>query len=130
MQPARRVHDDNVEAKIARFAERAFRALDGIQLRRRIEHAQRGLLANDVQLLNCGWTFHVGRDEERMPALLGEPLAQLSCRGRLSRTLQPEQQYDARPFARRPQASLGVAEERDHLVANDLDDLLRRRETA
>ena len=32
------------------------------------------------------------------------------------------------PLRRRLQAALGVAEERQHLVADDLDDLLRRRQ--
>ena len=42
----------------------------------------------------------------------------------------PEQQDDARPLARRLEPAFGVAEERHHLVADDLDDLLRRRQAA
>ena len=63
-----------------------------------------------------------------MASLLGQPLPQLARRRRLAGALQPEQQDDARPLGRRLQAPLGIAEERHHLVADDLDDLLRGRE--
>ena len=65
-----------------------------------------------------------------MAALLGQPLRQLAGRRRLAGALQTEQQDDARTLARRLEAAFGVAEERDHLVADDLDDLLRRRQAA
>ena len=65
-----------------------------------------------------------------MASLLRQPLRQLAGRRRLARALQPEQQDDARPLARRLEAAFGVAEERQHLVADDLDDLLRRRQAA
>src|SRR5207244_5029257 len=51
-------------------------------------------------------------------------------RCRLARTLQSEQQDDARPLRRWLETAFRVAEERHHLVANDLDHLLRRREAA
>ena len=57
-----------------------------------------------------------------------EPPRQLSGRRRLARTLQAEQQDDPRARLRRGQAALRLAEERQHLVANDAHDLLRRRQ--
>ena len=65
-----------------------------------------------------------------MTPLLGQPLSQLTGRRRLARTLQPEQEDDPRPLRRRLEAAVRVAEERHHLVADDLDHLLRRREAA
>ena len=65
-----------------------------------------------------------------MASLLRQPLPQLPRRRRLAGALQPEQQDDARPLGRRLQAPFGIAEERHHLVADDLDDLLRRRQAA
>ena len=44
--------------------------------------------------------------------------------------MQAQQQNDARPLVGGSQAAFGIAEERDHLVADDLDDLLRRRQAA
>ena len=96
----------------------------------RIVHANAGLLRDDVQLLNRGRTLDVGRHEQRMLALLRQPRRQLARRRRLAGALQPEQQDDARPLGRRLEAAFGVAEERHHLVADDPDDFLRRRQAA
>ena len=65
-----------------------------------------------------------------MAPLLGEPQTQLACGGGLARALKPEQQDHPRPLTRRLKAAFGVAEEGHHLVADDLDDLLRRRQAA
>src|SRR5918995_4367807 len=65
-----------------------------------------------------------------MFALLRQPLRKLACSCRLARALQPEQQDDARPLVTRLQPAFGIAEERDHFVTDDLDDLLRRRQAA
>ena len=65
-----------------------------------------------------------------MFALFGQPLRQLAGGCRLAGTLKTEQQNDARPFGACLQSAFGVAEQRDHFVSNDLDDLLRRRQAA
>ena len=57
-----------------------------------------GLLRDDVQLLDRRRTLHVGRHQQRMLALLRQPLRQLARRRRLAGALQPEQQDDARPL--------------------------------
>ena len=111
--------------RLAASASGALRARDGIHLPRRVVHPDRRLLTDDVQLLDGRRTLHVGGDEQRMPSLLRQPFRQLARRRRLAGALQPEQQDDARPPARRLQPSLGVAEEGHHFVADDLDDLLR-----
>ena len=130
VQPARRVDDDDVEPERAGFGERAPRARHRIELAGRIVHARRRLLPDDVQLLDRGRTLDVGRDEQRMASLLLQPHRQLAGRRRLAGALQPEQQDHPRTLRRRLEAALGRAEERHHLVADDLDDLLRRRQAA
>ena len=109
VQPAGRVDDDDVEAEVGRFGDRALRARHRIELARRIVHPHARFLRDDVQLLNRRRPLDVGRDEQRMPALLRQPLRQLPGRRRLARALQAEQQDDARPLASsaagRPSAS-------------------------
>src|SRR5882724_2013843 len=63
-----------------------------------------------------------------MTPLLAQPLRELSRRRRLASALETNEQHDARPLAGRGKPALGVAEEAHHFVANDLDDLLRRRQ--
>ena len=132
MQAPRRVDDDDVVAEVRGFGDSALRARDRIHLAGRIVHAnsKTRLLRDDVQLLNRRRPLHVGRHEQRVLALLGQPLRQLAGGRRLARALQTQQQDDARPLVARLQPAFGVAEERDHLVAHDLDDLLRRRQAA
>ena len=63
-----------------------------------------------------------------MLALPRQPLPELARRCRLARALQTKQQDDARRRRILRQAAFGVAEERQHLVADDLDDLLPGRQ--
>ena len=63
-----------------------------------------------------------------MPPLLRQPSPQLARGRRLARALEAEQQDHARPGLRRRQPAGGVAEQRQHLVADDADDLLGRRQ--
>ena len=130
VQPARRVDDDDVEAAVLRFGQRARRALDRIHLAGRVVHAHAGLFPDDRQLVNRRGASHVGRDEQRMPSLLRQPLPELGRRRRLARALQAQQHDDARRLARRLQPALGVAEQRQHLVAHDAHDLLIGRQAA
>ncbi len=118
--------------RLVASAHRAFRARDRIHLPGRVvdADAEPGLLGDDVQLLNRRRPFDVGRHEQGVLALLGQPLRQLARGRRLAGALQPQQQDHARPLARRLQSALGIAEERDHFVAHDLDDLLRGRQAA
>ena len=63
-----------------------------------------------------------------MPSLLDEPAPELPGGRRLAGSLEPEQQDDARVRLRRRQPAGRIAEQREHLVANDPDDLLRGRQ--
>ena len=65
-----------------------------------------------------------------MPPLLRQPLRELARRRGLAGALQAQEQDDARPFRGGLKSALAVAKQRDHLVADDLDDLLRGREAA
>ena len=87
-----------------------------------------GLLADDRQLLDGRGTPDVGRDHQRVLALPLQPASELAGRRRLARTLQSEQQHDARRRRVFLQAAFGVAKQRQQLVADDLDDLLARRQ--
>ncbi len=127
---AGRVHDHRVEPQVLRFLDRRARAMHRIQVPGGVVHAQRSLAPEHGQLLDRGRAAHVGRNQHRVTALARQPGSQLSGRGRLPRPLQAEQEDHARGRRARLQAASGVAEERDHLVAHDLDDLLRRREAA
>ena len=128
VQPAGGIDDHDVETEVARFGDRPLRTRDRIHFARRIVHADGRLCAHDAELLNRGRSLHVGRHQHRMSALGDQPFPKLSRRRRLPRPLQPQQQHDARPLAGRLQAPIGIAEESQHLVTDDLDDLLRRRE--
>ena len=65
-----------------------------------------------------------------MASLLRQPHPELARRRRLAGALQPQHQDDARPLGGRLQSAFGVAEQRDHLIAHDFHDLLRRGEAA
>jgi hypothetical protein len=130
VQPARRVDDDDVEAEIAGFRDRALRAHHRVEFARRVVHAQPGLFAQHVQLLDSRRPPHVGRHQQRVASLRFQPASQLAAGRRLARALQAEHQQDARPAIGRLQAALRVAEQRQHLVADNANDLLARRQTA
>ena len=130
MQPARGVDDHRVKAEVLRFGQRAPGAHDRVQLARRVVHAQAGLLAQHVQLLDRGGPPDVGRDQQDVTSLLGQPLPQFAAGRRLARALQPEHHDHARPLIGLLQAAGGVAKQRQHFVADDPDDLLSRGQTA
>ncbi len=130
METTRRIHDHRVEAQVGRLRDRSFCARDRIHDAGRIVHADARFLRDDVELLDRGGPFDVGRHEQRMLALLCQPHRELSRGRRFPGALQAEHQDDARPLRRRLQPAGGVAEERHHLVADDPHHLLRRIEAA
>jgi hypothetical protein len=130
VQPAGGVDDDHVEPEMPGLLHRAGGPRHGIQFTLRVVHPHARLLPDDVQLLDGGRPFDVGRDEQRMASLPGQPFRQLAGGCRLAGALQAQQQHDPGTLARRLEAPFSNAEERDHLVADDPDDLLRRREAA
>ena len=130
VQPAGGVDDDDVAAGVAGLGHRAAGPRHRVEVAGRVEHPHAGLLADDRQLLDGGGTADVGGDDDRMPALTGQHQRQLAGGGGLARALQAEHQDHARVLRGLHQAALGIAEQRQQLVADDLDDLLRRRQAA
>ena len=63
-----------------------------------------------------------------MPAFAGQEPRQLGARRRLARALQSQQQDDPRRDRRGRETALRIAEEGQHLVADDANDLLIGRE--
>jgi hypothetical protein len=127
VQTAGGVNDDRVEPFGLRFAERALRAGDRVH-RVGLIDAHLGLVGHDRELLDGGRTADVGGHHQGMAALPFEPASELSRRGGLARPLQPEQQHDAGSAGVFGEAALGIAKEGEHLVADDLDDLLTGRQ--
>ena len=103
-------------------------ARDRVEIALGVVHANLRLLAEHRELLDRRRTPDVGRHHQRVAAVAGEQPRQLGARRRLARALQAEQQDDARRGGRRRQAAARVAEQRQHLVAHDADDLLGRRQ--
>ena len=75
------------------------------------------------ELIDGSGPIDVGGHQERPLPVLAQANPQLGGRGRLSRTLQPNQHED-RWAAPQVQLPTLAAERRDELVVNDLDDLL------
>ncbi len=128
VQPAGGVHDEDIEAAVPGVGKRAACARHRIHLARRIVHTDAGLLADHRELLDGGRPADVGRHDQRVASLLRQPSPELAGGGRLPRPLQTEKEDHPRTRLNRRQPPLGVAEQRQHLVADDPHDLLRRRE--
>ncbi len=124
VQAARGIDDHDVVADRPRFGQRALRARDRIHFTGRVVHAHTGLRRHNTQLLDRRRAPHVGGHDDRVASLLCEPLGELAGRRGLARALQPEHQDHARPVRRFLQPALRIAEQREQLIANDLDDLL------
>ena len=128
MQPARGIDDDRVESLGPRFGQRARRARHRIHRLRRV-HANLGLLAQHRELLDCGGPPHVGRHHQRMASLPDRATSPAfrtssSCPSPAVRAAGPR----AASARRLREPAFGIAEQRQQLVADDLDDLLARRQ--
>ncbi len=127
VQPPCRVEDERREAALGRLVAR--RAADGCGLLRLLaQHGYPELLAQAAELLDRGRAVDVGRGHDRMLPLLLEVPRELGRRRRLARALEAHQHDDRGRMRRHCQAMTRAAEQLDQLVANDLDDLLARRE--
>jgi len=105
------------------------RARRRIRLAGGIVDPHAGLFPDDGQLLNRRRPPHVRRNQHRMASLLDQPSPQLRRRRGLARPLQAKQHDHARTLIRRRESTLRVAEQREHLVPHDANDLLVGRET-
>ena len=70
--------------------------------------------------------LQVGRDEQRRVPLLLQPAAELAGEGRLTGALQAGEHDDGRRVLGEGERAGLAAEDRDELLVDDLDDLLRR----
>ncbi len=94
------------------------------------EDGDPGALTVDLELVDRVGPLQVGRDEQRADALLLEPQRELGRERRLAGTLEAGQHDHGRRGLREAQPAGLAAEDRDQLLVDDLDDLLRRVERA
>ena len=73
-----------------------------------------------------GRAVHVGRDQKRRLLLQLEPPRQLARGRRLAGALETDQQDDGRRDRRIGERRLLLAQQRDQLVVDDLDELVAR----
>ncbi len=128
MEAAGGVDDDGVEAERLGRGKGAARAGDGIEITLGIVDANRRLLSEHRELLDGRGTPHVGRHHDRVPPLTGEPSSELCAGGCFTGALKTEEQDDAGRSLRVGKAALGIAEQREHLVPHDADDVLHGRQ--
>ena len=128
VQAAGGVDDHHVEPEIRASAVSApaARATGSISPAGRAPDA--ACFAEHRQLLDGGRPSHVGRHQQRVPALAPSHRPSFAAVVVLPEPCRPSSRM-TRGRASRPEAAR-VAEEREHLVADDPDDLLRRRQAA
>ena len=90
------------------------------------EDMNSGALADHLQLVHRVRTLQVSRDQQRRMALVLQPLAELSGQRGLAGALQARQHDHRRRTLGEAQRPSLAAEDRDQLLVDDLDDLLRR----
>ncbi len=129
VQAAGGIHDQRVEAEVARFAPRLCgepfnecRA-GGLALGVALVDLRVDGLGNDFELLARGRAVDVDRDEDGAVAALLEPRGQFAGCGRFSGALQSGHQDHRRRLRGELEARRVAAEQLDQLVPNDLDDL-------
>ena len=83
-------------------------------------------LADDLQLVDRVGPLQVARHQQRRVALPLEPRAELARERGLAGALQTREHDHARRLLGQPQPPRFAAEDRDELLVDDLDDLLRR----
>ena len=131
MEAARRIDEDHVLAGLYRLDLRRARQLHRIirLLGRALVDGKLNLLGNDAgQLLPRRRTVDVDRNHDRVVPVLGEPARQLARGGGLTGTLQTDHQQRRRRIIGEAQPGVMAAKDLDHLLVDDLDHLLARRE--
>jgi len=99
------------------------RVADAVARLRR-EHGDPGLLADDLQLVDCIGALEVGRDQERRVPLRSQVQGELAGEGRLAGALQSCEEDDGRAGLGEGEPSGLAAKDGDELLVDDLDDLL------
>ena len=124
VKAARGVHDDRVAAlERRRCRDRRDVARDARGVHR--PHRNAELLAEGHELVDRRGAVDVGRDEQRLPALLAKHVRELRGRRRLARALQAREHHHRRRALRPRKRGRGAAEHLDDRVVHDLHDLLR-----
>src|SRR4051794_28943250 len=92
----------------------------------RCEHLDAGALTVDLQLVDSVRTLEIRGHEQRTVALILQPQRELRSQGGLTGALESGEHDHGRRGLREPEPPGLAAEDRDELVVDDLDDLLRR----
>ena len=129
VEPAGGVEDHDVAAGLRRLGDAARADLGRAAALLGVDgHVH--LRADHLQLLDRRGPLDVGRDEERLlRLLLAQVEAELRAGGRLARALEADHHHDGRTaVVPADLLVLAAAEQRDHLVVDDLDELVARRD--
>ena len=100
MKPPRGIEYNGVKTVFDRVGDGFFCGLDRI-LRAFFKHLAADLFADYLQLLYCGGAVDIAPDEQRVLALLFEPVAQLCAVRGLTGALQTAHEYYCRRAGRR-----------------------------
>ena len=129
VQPARRVNHQRVEADLLAMQPRRPAQFQRIVNARAVKDRNANRLADDRQLIARRRAVNVHRQQQRIAVLIGrQPPRQLAGRSRLARSLQPHDHHRVGPPRSEQQPARSAAQHLDHLVVDDLDDLLPRRQ--
>ena len=128
VQTARGVDQQDVSAGLDRFFARGAGEIEGLRLfRSTFVDRKLQIPREDAQLLARGGAIHVDRNHDRRVLFFGKIARQLGGRGGFTGALQADDEEYAGRLGCGAQAGLMLAQHLDHLVADDLDDLLGRR---
>ena len=129
VQAAGGVDQQDVAAGLPGFAERGAGELGGLGFfGRSFVDRELDVAGDDAQLLARGGAVNVDGNHQRAVAVFRQPARELSGGGGLAGALQADDQHGGGRLIGHPQLGLMAAERLDHLVADDLDDLLGGRE--
>ncbi len=120
------VHEHAGRVRPLRFRKAVFTGLLRLGPVRQRDNRNIELLAEGLELLRRRYALRVGRDHQRTIALTAKAEGQLRGRGRLTGALEPHEHDDGGRRLRLLQARVSSAEHLDHLLVDDVDDLLHR----
>src|SRR5690606_16350085 len=126
LQTTRRVQDQRAMPAARRRLECGLRELADVLFRAVRINRNVDLLPQRLELIDRRRALYVQRRHHRLTTLALQPLRQLRGSRRLTRPLQTRQQNHRRPDRRDANALGPLAQQRDQLVVDDLDDLLPR----
>src|SRR5208283_3363279 len=126
------IHNQNVAPGVDRLASRLLgKPFDGSRIRLAdLAFIKVGLdrRRDHLELLASSRTINVNRDQQRTVSAILKPVGKLARGSGFAGALQPGHEHDGWRLRGKLQFSRIFAESRDQLVADDLDNLLARRE--